>query len=65
MDPLPSDQLNQEARLMARYDEGSAPSDATEEEAEGEAHGWLIARSAFFWRKPMMHITKQEQLFWC
>lgn len=48
MDPLPSDQLNQEARLMARYDEGSAPSDATEEEAEGEAHGWLIARSALF-----------------
>lgn len=46
MDPLPSDQLRQEARLMARYDEGSAPSDATEEEAEGEAHGWLIARSA-------------------
>lgn len=46
MDPLPSNQLNQEARLMARYDEGSAPSDATEEEAEGEAHGWLIARSA-------------------
>ena len=44
VDPLPSDQLNQEARLMARYDEGSAPSDATEEEAEGEAHGWLIAR---------------------
>ncbi|KAL3155148.1 hypothetical protein ABBQ38_011204 [Trebouxia sp. C0009 RCD-2024] len=44
VDPLPSDQLRQEARLMARYDEGSAPSDATEEEAEGEAHGWLIAR---------------------
>lgn len=47
VDPLPSDQLRQEARLMARYDEGSAPSDATEEEAEGEAHGWLIARSGY------------------
>ena len=31
--------------MMAQYDEGSAPSDVTSQEAEGEAHGWLISRS--------------------
>ena len=46
VDPLPSDQLKQEASMARRYDEGSAGSNVTSEEAEGEAHGWLIARSA-------------------
>lgn len=46
VDPLPSDQLKQEASMARRYDEGSAASDVTSDEAEGEAHGWLIARSA-------------------
>lgn len=43
---LPSDQLHQEARMAARYDQGDAASSLDAEEAEGEAHGWLIARSA-------------------
>jgi len=47
-DPLPSDQLQREERMMRQYDAGSAPSDVTSEEPEGEAHGWLIARSAFY-----------------
>ena len=47
---LPSDQLHQEARMAARYDQGDAASSLDAEEAEGEAHGWLIARSASpFW----------------
>lgn len=43
-DPLPSDQLQREERMMRQYEGGSAPSDVTSEEIEGEAHGWLIAR---------------------
>ena len=31
---------------MRQYEGGSAASDVTSEETEGEAHGWLIARSA-------------------
>lgn len=47
---LPSDQLHQEARMAARYDQGDAASSLDAEEAEGEAHGWLIARLASpFW----------------
>ena len=43
---LPSDQLHQEARMAARYDEGDAASSLDAEEAQGEAHGWLISRLA-------------------
>lgn len=42
---MASDQLHHEARMAARYDQGDAASSLDAEEAEGEAHGWLIARS--------------------
>ena len=38
--------------MMRQYEGGSAPSDVTSEEIEGEAHGWLIARSA-----PYVHLS--------
>ncbi len=65
-DPLPSDQLQREERMMRQYDAGSAPSDVTSEETEGEAHGWLIARSAFY-----VHLSQYllavvlTVLLWC
>lgn len=52
VDPLPSDQLQREERMMRQYEAGSAPSEVTSEEIEGEAHGWLIARSA-----PFVHLS--------
>jgi len=52
VDPLPSDQLQREERMMRQYEAGSAPSDVTSEEIEGEAHGWLIARST-----PYIHLS--------
>ena len=56
---LPSDQLGREARFAHVYDQGSAPSDATSDEAEGEAHGWLIARSVLLL---FLEITKHDVL---
>ena len=52
VDPLRSDQLHREERMMRQYEAGSAPSDVTSEETEGEAHGWLIARLA-----PYLHLS--------